>query len=61
MKAFNAGDPTALAALYADDARSMPPGEMAVVSRSAIEPKVATSNCGSGTSTAGGYREMWWR
>jgi ketosteroid isomerase-like protein len=36
-KAFNAGDATALAALYADDARSLPPGGMAVVGRNAIE------------------------
>ena len=36
-KAFNAGDPVALAALYAEDARSLPPGGMPVVGRSDIE------------------------
>lgn len=35
--AFNAGDPTALAALYAEDARSLPPGGAPVAGRSAIE------------------------
>ena len=36
-KAFNAGEPKALAALYAEDARSLPPAGMAVVGRSDIE------------------------
>lgn len=36
-KAFNGGDPVALASLYAENARSLPPGGPAVVGRSAIE------------------------
>ena len=36
-KAFNAGDPAALAALYAENARSLPPDSMAVVGRNDIE------------------------
>jgi ketosteroid isomerase-like protein len=36
-KAFNAGDPAALASLYAENARTLPPGGAAVVGRSAIE------------------------
>ena len=36
-KAFNAGDPAALATLYAENARSLPPGGMPVVGRSNIE------------------------
>ena len=36
-KAFNDGDPAALAALYAENARSLPPGGTAVVGRSNIE------------------------
>ena len=35
--AFNAGDPTALAALYAENARSLPPGGMVVAGRNSIE------------------------
>ena len=35
--AFNAGDPAALAALYAENARSLPPGGAPVVGRSNIE------------------------
>jgi ketosteroid isomerase-like protein len=36
-QAFNAGDPASLAALYAENARSLPPGGPAVVGRDAIE------------------------
>ena len=36
-KAFNAGDAAALAALYADDARSTPPGGPPAVGRTQIE------------------------
>jgi ketosteroid isomerase-like protein len=36
-EAFNARNSEALAALYAEDARSLPPGEAAVVGRAAIE------------------------
>jgi ketosteroid isomerase-like protein len=36
-KAFNAGEPAALAALYADDARMLPPGGPAVAGRNAIQ------------------------
>src|SRR5512139_1351419 len=36
-KAFNTGDATALSALYAADARALPPGGPAVVGRSEIE------------------------
>ena len=36
-KAFNSGDAAALAALYVEDARSMPPGGAAAVGRSQIE------------------------
>jgi uncharacterized protein (TIGR02246 family) len=36
-KAYNAGDAAALAALYADDARSLPPGGPALTNRNAIE------------------------
>src|SRR5688572_4126633 len=36
-KACNAGDPAALAALYAEDARSLPPDGVAVVGRNQIE------------------------
>lgn len=36
-QAFNAGDPAGLAALYADDARSMPPGGGTLSGRGAIE------------------------
>jgi ketosteroid isomerase-like protein len=36
-KAFDSGDPAALAALYADDARTMPPGGAPLVGRSQIE------------------------
>src|SRR5262245_19761989 len=36
-KAFDAGDAAALAALYADDARTMPPGAAPVVGRKDIE------------------------
>jgi ketosteroid isomerase-like protein len=35
--AFNAGDPTTLAALYAEDARSLPPGGPPIVGRGQIE------------------------
>ena len=35
--AFNAGDTAALAALYAEDARTLPPGGPAVIGRSEIE------------------------
>lgn len=37
VKAFNAGDATAVAALYAEDAHSMPPDGAAITGRSAIE------------------------
>ena len=37
VKAFNAGDPAALAALYAEDARSLPPGGPPIAGRSRIE------------------------
>jgi ketosteroid isomerase-like protein len=37
VAAFNAGDPAALAALYAEDARSLPPGGPPVAGRSQIE------------------------
>lgn len=37
VAAFNAGDPTALAALYAENARSLPPGGPPVAGRSQIE------------------------
>ena len=36
-KAFNAGDPAALAALYAEDARSLPPSGAPVVGRTSIQ------------------------
>ena len=41
VKAFNAGDPAALAALYAEDARSLPPGGPPVAGRSQIESVLA--------------------
>jgi ketosteroid isomerase-like protein len=37
VAAFNAGDPAALAALYAEDARSLPPGGPPVAGRDQIE------------------------
>src|SRR6188508_293657 len=37
VAAFNAGNPAALAALYAENARSLPPGGPALTSRSQIE------------------------
>jgi ketosteroid isomerase-like protein len=37
VNAFNGGDPTALAALYAENARSLPPGGPPVAGRSQIE------------------------
>jgi ketosteroid isomerase-like protein len=37
VNAFNAGDATALAALYADDARSTPPGGPSTIGRTQIE------------------------
>ena len=37
IKAFNAGDAAAVAALYAEDAHSMPTGGAAITGRSAIE------------------------
>ncbi len=37
VTAFNAGDPAALAAVYAENARSLPPGGPALIGRSQIE------------------------
>src|SRR5688500_16560065 len=37
VTAFNSGDPAALAALYAESARSLPPGGPALTGRSQIE------------------------
>jgi ketosteroid isomerase-like protein len=49
-KAFNAGDPAAVAALYAENARSLPPGGMPVVGRSNIE-SYWRSDIGEGGAT----------
>jgi ketosteroid isomerase-like protein len=49
-KAFDAGDPSALAALYADDARTLPPGGPAVAGRSEIE-SYWRSDIGEGGAT----------
>ena len=37
VTAFNAGDPAALAAVYAENARSLPPGGPALTGRSQID------------------------